>query len=243
MIIRKQWNSLMSQKLFNRWKENDNEVTVDCDRDYVAIRADLSNIFNSVKDEAGNGSRCKYLTDLYFGIGLYDYFSLGNDNGFTLETAEDPQFWSYLSMRVIPDIVWERWDRKLEGNEGRFFSKRTRIWPGQIWWYIHLTYNQSLEITKNILSGEAFSTDTIMHLVDRTGSKGVFVDVYREIIRQYAFYDRSLLDDSKITYAQLFRNVMKLNTAKILLFEPPLCEGGVRGYVESLFREAVVRKS
>lgn len=240
MIIRKQWNPAKARKQFNQWQENGN-ISIDCDKDYLNIRNDLLNKFESIEEEIKtNKSKSEYMTDLLFGIELYKYFVSGKD-GFTMEIAEDPSFWSYLSIRVIPDIVLKRW-KKLDGNEGRFFSERTRIWLGQIWWFIHLTFNESIENTKQILSSEAFTTDTIMHLVDRTGSRGVFVEVYREIIKQYSNYDKKSLEGKKISYAQLFKNVMKLNTAKILLFEPPLYEGGITGYVSDLFIEAASRK-
>lgn len=240
MIIRKQWNPAKARKIFNQWQDN-GCINIDCDKDYFEIRNDLLKIFEEVEEEVKkNKAKSEYMTDLLFGIALYNYFSPGK-NGFTLEVAEDPSFWSYLSIRVLPDVVLKRW-KKLDGNEGRFFSERTRIWLGQIWWYIHLTFNETLEKTKEVLSSEAFTTDTIMHLVDRTGSRGVFVEVYREIIKQYSNYDKKSLEGKKITYAQLFKNVMKLNTAKILIFEPPLYEGGVEGYVKDLFIEAASRK-
>ena len=105
-----------------------------------------------------------------------------------------------------------------------------------------MTFNESIDNTKKILLSEGFTTDTIMHLVDRTGSKGIFIDVYREIINQYYHYNKKLLENTKITYAKLFKNVMKLNTSKILTFEPPLYKGGVKGYVADLFAEATIRK-
>ena len=240
MIVRKQWNSAKARKVFNQWLEN-GTISIDCDKDYVNIRNELLLIFQTVETKAKETkTKYEYMTDLLFGIELYKYFAI-NKNGFTLETAEDSSFWSYLSIKVIPDIVLRRW-KKFEGNEGRFFSERTRIWLGQIWWYIHLTYNENIENTLLLLSSEAFSTDTIMHLVDRTGAKGVFIEVYREIIKQYSEYDKNSLIGKKISYAQLFKNVMKLNTAKILIFEPPLYEGGVKGYVSDLFIEAARRR-
>jgi hypothetical protein len=36
----------------------------------------------------------------------------------------------------------------------------------------------------------------------------------------------------------LFRVVMKLNTARMMVAEPALCAGGYKGYAEKLFRDA-----
>ncbi len=240
MIKRKEWNNAKSARVFRNWMEN-GIVAVDCDNDYKDIRKDLLDRFDSVQEEIKTIKIKKdYMTDLLFGLELYGYFSVGKD-GFTMEMAEDSDFWAYLSMTVIPDIVEKRWG-DFKSNEGRFYSKKTRIWLGQIWWFIHYSYNDSAEETKRMLSQPGFTTDTIMQMVDRAGLRGVFVEVYREIIKQYSDYDRHLLDGKKITFDQLFENVMKLNTAKILVYEPPLFEGGVKGYVSELFVEAAARK-
>lgn len=235
------WNSRKSRKIYNQWLQDG--FTADCDKEWLAVRNDLFFLYNNVEKELKKvDSKKEYFTDVLFGIELFQYF-VPNKNGFSLRMAEDPDFWSYLSIKVVPDIVAKRWDI-VEGNENRYFvdSKKTRIWLSQIWWYIYLTFNDSLENTKRILLSDGFTTDTIMHLVDRTGSKGIFIDVYREIINQYYYYDKKLLENSKISYAKLFKNVMKLNTSKILTFEPPLYKGGVKGYVADLFEEATIRK-
>ena len=57
-------------------------------------------------------------------------------------------------------------------------------------------------------------------------------------MREYA--NRSEKDINKdIDWPQVFRRVMKLNTAKIMLFEPTFYCNGIKGYVNSLFDEAV----
>ena len=241
MLDVKTWNSRKSKKIYKQWLEDG--FSPDYDKDWLSVRNDLIALFKKVEIEITKAETKKeYFTDVLFGIELFQYFA-PNKNGFSLRTAEDPDFWSYLSIKVIPDIVAKRWDI-VEGNENRYFvdNKKTRIWLSQIWWYVYLTFNDNLENTKKILLSEGFTTDTIMHLVDRTGSKGIFIDVYREIINQYYLYDKKLLENSKITYAKLFKNVMKLNTSKILTFEPPLYKGGVKGYVADLFAEATIRK-
>ena len=138
---------------------------------------------------------------------------------------------------VILDIVFNRWGGYQEKKD-RFYSKKTRLWLSQIWWYIHFSLQNDLSETEKMLKGEAFNTDTILQLVDRTGAKGTFVELDRQIMREYA--NRSEKDINKdIDWPQVFRRVMRLNTAKIMLFEPAFYCNGIKGYVNSLFDEAV----
>ena len=79
-----------------------------------------------------------------------------------------------------------------------------------------------------LLSGN-FSTDTVLNLVERTGRCGTNISVYRDIMIRYAALENVVDKD--------FRNVMKLNTAKAVVIEPVFSEGGVNGYVNSIFNE------
>ena len=66
-----------------------------------------------------------------------------------------------------------------------------------------------------------------MQLVERPGI-GYNVEMYRELMKQYNSYS----DSSR----QLFRRVLKLNTARLLTTSPELVEGGIPQYVEDLFK-------
>lgn len=102
---------------------------------------------------------------------------------------------------MIPDIVHARWGM----NASHFYQTSRRIWLKTIWWYIHLSWQNSIDETYKILIGN--TTDTILQLVERPGL-GYNVELFREIMKQYANYS----DSSR----NLFRTVLKLNTAKIL---------------------------
>ena len=147
MIDVKPWNSRKSKKIYKQWLEDG--FSPDYDKDWLSVRDDLIALYKKVETEIKKAeSKKEYFTDVLFGIELFQYF-VPNKNGFSLRTAEDPDFWTYLSIKVIPDIVAKRWDI-VEGNENRYFvdSKKTRIWLGQIWWYVYLTFNDTLENTK-----------------------------------------------------------------------------------------------
>ena len=239
MIIDKemQWNTIKSKKIYNIWLEN-NKVSESCETDSdKIIRDSLFQRYESIKNEIESSKSKAYAFDYLFGLELYEFFQPGV-NGFLLSMAENIQFWSRLSMKVIPDIVYIRWSN-LEKNENRFHTKPSRVWLNQIWWYIHLSWAGTKDETKNLLKNESFTTDTIMNLVDRSGTKGFYIDSYRLIMDKVALTEEKLLKPKGLSKEDFFRNVMKLNTSKLILFEPVLYENGVEGYVSSLIKEAL----
>ena len=78
-----------------------------------------------------------------------------------------------------------------------------------IWWYVHLSWQNNINETYNILINN--TTDTILQLVERPGL-GYNVELYRELMKQYNNYE----DSSR----NLFRTVLKLNTAQMLTTVP-----------------------
>ena len=83
------------------------------------------------------------------------------------------------------------------------------------------------ESTREILKDN--STDEILQLVDRCGRDGYRVDLYREIMKQYAE-----MDVTERRKDQVFRKMMVLNTAKVQVIEPALVDGGEIKYVDDL---------
>lgn len=117
------------------------------------------------------------------------------------------------------------------------------MWPKTSWWYIHLSFHESLEVTRLILLSKNFNSDTIQGIVERTGKKGTFVEVYRELIFQYYNLDYSTIVKFKKQLSlgsdSLFRAIMRLNTARSLVTDPCLCKDGVEGYVKSLIIDLI----
>ena len=89
------------------------------------------------------------------------------------------------------------------------------------------------------------TTDSILNLEERTGRKGTFINVYRYIMYYYSHIQQQVLDEynknTKTQQDDLFRIVMKLNTAKVMVVDPALYLGGEKEYVRSLFMDAGVR--
>lgn len=207
------------------------------DGNYAVIRSDLTNLFQSVmKDSESKGFKPQdYFTDVQFGILLYLYLS--KKDWFSLRLAADDGFWRYLSLKVIPDAVAVRWGKD---NDSHYWSTPGRIWLKQIWWYVYLSWTKDEITTRKILESPNCSTDTILNFVERTGKKGTCIDAYRWIIYLYSLIPQQAVSDYKKQGKNhdLFRVVMKLNTARMMVAEPALCVGGCEGYARKLFLDA-----
>ena len=146
-------------------------------------------------------------------------------------------------MPVFPDLVHSRYPgavkksadgtaEKINVNEERFWKTRRRIYLKVLWWYIYLSVqtddngNEDLDRTVDILKDN--STDEIVQIVERSGTAGYRVDLYRAMMKYYSLH-RDIYDNKK------FRQVMVLNTARSQIIEPSLMDGGVQTYVRELF--------
>lgn len=193
--------------------------------DYNKIRNEILAIYEEVKDKKD------YELDLYFGVKLYSYFNM--IKGFNMRLASNDDFWRYLSLKVIPDIVAQRWG---VDNASHYYERGTRIWLKSIWWYIHLSWQSDEESTIEILKNN--TTDEILNLVERAGRYGYYLNVYRNIMYFFAKIPqerRYIATEGKSD--RLFRRIMKLNTARCIVIEPPLYLGGEREYVKDLFND------
>lgn len=203
------------------------------DREYESIRAFLTDEYHKIITECKNSKKRDYIKDYRFGLVLYDF--LNNEENFCHRVAADMGFWRFFSIKIIPHIVYERWK---DLNPSHYGAKSGRIWLKTIWRFIDLSWQGSIEETRHILSLDQFSTDTILNLEDRSGRNGTHVETYRKIVNYYAKVPQD--GSIKMKNDDLFRTVMKLNTAKLLVIEPSLYLNGEDGYVRSLFKEAGV---
>lgn len=207
------------------------------DGDYAALRRELTELFQTViKSAEEQGIRIQdYHTDAQYGILLYAH--LTKQPWFSLRLAADDGFWRYLSLKVIPDAVAVRWGKD---NDSHYWSTPGRIWLKQIWWYVFLAWAGTEAATRKIIESPNCSTDTILNFVERTGKKGTCVDAYRWIIHLYSRIPPHMLAEykKKGKNHDLFRVVMKLNTARMLVVEPALCTNGCKGYARKLFVDA-----
>lgn len=193
---------------------------IDLTEEYQELRGKLIEARDRLFDvyDFDNANKLEYNFDLLFGLELYNI--LNSEEGFTNRTATNDDVWRYISVKIIPDIVHSRWST----NEDRIYKLSRRMWLKTIWWYIHLSWRGNNQETYAILKNN--STDTVQQLVERPGI-GYYTEMYREIMLQYSWYE----DKSR----EMFRQVLKLNTALILSTSPELVAGGIKGYVSMLF--------
>lgn len=237
----KTFNRGEAQKAMEEWISNYPSLP-NIDKELIYLRNDIQELNKQVREAAAKREdvkRSDYYIDSQFGLKLYDY--LINQSWFTLRIAANDGFWRYLSICVVPDVVAQRWGKD---NADHYYSKPTRIWLRSIWWYIHLAWQGDIEKTNKIISAQHFTTDTILNFEERTGRKGTCVEAYRKIIYYYScISEQELKDYSKNKFRNsddLFRVVMKLNTAKMMVMEPALVLGGEDEYAKQLFRDAGV---
>lgn len=209
------------------------------DKEYQKIRGVIVEKNSKIRKLYNNDdARNKYNWDLELGLFLYSYLN-GND-WFTERLAENDGFWRYLSIKVVPDVVGERWGNE---NEDHYWKKASRNWLKVMWWYIHLSWQGNEYRTRQILSSNRMNTDIILNLVERVGRDGTYVEAYRYIMYfYYAESDRQVLKYSNVlknSKRSLFRSIMILHNSKCMVIEPGLYLGGEEGYVQNLFNEVL----
>lgn len=228
-----------AQEAMSQWVNDFPNLPV-IDGDFQQLRCDLQAINEAVRKEMANIPDIKkedYYLDYRFGLLLYDY--LNKQQGFSLRVASNDGFWRFLSVMIVPDVVSQRWGKD---NDSHFWSQPSRNWFRSLWWYVHLSWQGDIDTTNRLLSSSHFSTDTILNFEERTGRKGTYVDVYRQIIKLYGLVPEKVLKEKGRgkNSDDLFRIVMKLNTAKLMVMDPALCVDGEEGYARSLFKDAGV---
>ena len=178
-----------AQEAMSEWVNNFPNLPA-IDADFQQLRNDLQAINETVRNEIANKPDLKkedYYLEYRFGILLYDY--LNKQQGFSLRVASNDGFWRFLSVVVVPDIVSQRWGKD---NDSHFWSQPSRNWFRSLWWYVHLAWQGDMESTNELLSTSFFSTDTILNFEERTGRKGTYVEVYRQIIKCYGMIQNQL---------------------------------------------------
>lgn len=213
-----------ASKQMTLWKENSNEyLENEIDPNFAMLRKDLKKGFERIN------SGQKYVNDYSFGIILYETLF---KYGFTYRDASNDDVWRFLSLRVIPDIIGKRWGKSAEI---RYYKQSGRIWLKTIWWYVHLSWQGNIESTVKVI--KLNSTDQILQLVDRSGSKGYFIEVYRKIM----FYYWLARKENPNVGESEFRRIMTLHTAACKNIEPDLYVHGVDGYVRMLYSKLGVQ--
>ena len=187
----------------------------------------------SLKDSKVHHRSWEYDVDLDMAESIYCILS---DYGFTPRDASNEEIWIHLSLKVIPDIIVERFGKKgFElPHDDRFYANPRRVYPSMLWWYFYLAMPEDSENTivrtKEILSLN--QSDDISQLIERASSDGYPVSLYKSIMNEY---HNRLTDGRKP--GNLLSRVLALNIVRMESVEPELTGNGVDSYVVSLFDE------
>lgn len=237
--LAEQWESLTKTDLYRKVRDRDlnsGGLSPDCQE----LRDELLEAWKDVRIEVQNlendNNRKLYLTDLLFALKMYP---IVQKRGMDIRLASYDNVWIYLCMKVVPEIVFERFGLKKDEETGltiipvdHLYKKSMRIYLKSLWWYLFLSMRvtedgkDNLEETRQMLWDK--NTDTILQLVERSGREGYRVDLYREIIGYYCYHQELTADD--------FRCALILNTASCQVIEPSFSSGGVQEFVKGLFR-------
>ncbi len=158
--------------------------------------------------------------DIQMGIALHRIL---NERGFGVRHAADEGVWRYLSLVVLPDYVKSRWDKS---QAARFWSDRSRIWLRAVWWFIHLSWQGDEVLTRASING--MSTDDMVQIVERPGRRGFRIDLYRAMVK---------IAGARPLGQRKIRQLMKLNTATVVMVEPSAYRGGLSEYVQILYQQ------
>lgn len=191
--------------------------------EFGTLNADYSEIREAVRDSlplfASSGLEAG-VYDIRAGFALYRIL---NERGFGVRHAADDGIWRYLSIIVLPDYVQSRWNKF---QEERFWRNRSRIWLRAMWWFIHLSWQGDEASTRASVDG--MSTDDVMHIVERPGVRGFRVELYRSMVQTAG---------ARPPGQRKIPQLMKLNTATIVMVEPSAFRGGVSRYVQALYQQ------
>ena len=222
--IEEQYKYYLKNKIIDESKLDDNYLKL---RKYLLGKFDL---YTKEKFE-------KYKFDLMLALDLYEFLNKEKDFAPLYESSYD--FWKYIAVYVIPEIIDYRYGCGLEKKFMEHYYKKTvRIYPFTLYWYIHLSWQGSREDTHLIL--ESFGTDEILQLVERPSKIGINLELYRTIMYKYHLVPKNLrfknVSNKKVS---LFRLLLISNTCKLAVLRPELYPGGTKAYVDMLYQEHV----
>lgn len=189
------------------------------DQDYSKIRKDILSFVPRIEKN--------YQFDLAFAIKIFEYFNAKNFIFFNEHTASNYNFWRYICLKVVPDIIIKRHGLK----EEYFYSKNVRIYLPTLWWFIKMCWQGNADATRECLKD--FSTDIILQIVERPGRDGMFLEVSRIMIKYLSKIDGKIRNEKKGGQT-LIRRLLIQHTARNNNFNL-VVEGKTEEYVKGLF--------
>lgn len=132
----------------------------------------------------------KYQRDIDIGLALYKFFE--NDfREFSTWEANDRHMWSYLSLKIVPDIIFRRGGKTMP-IPNLYYKRPSRMYLRKLWWFIHLSLVKDRRTDKcdvvetRLLLGHLREQDA-NELMDRS-SGGFHVEFSRIMMNLYSKY-------------------------------------------------------
>ena len=192
---------------------------------YRSMRVELIRLFDEADSKCISLSRHAYDFDLSLAISLYGYMA---ELGMTPIEASNDNVWRYIQMKVIPDQISRRWSPDNGSiRDDRFWKKPWRIYLKILWWYVYLSYNESLDHTMELLKYN--SSNDISQLVERSG-EGFRVEYIREIMRRFGELPPECHGKDTLSHILMMNNIMCTR------IDPELNGLSVEAHVDELFK-------
>ena len=216
--------------LVEEWKSG--KFSEEVDGDYFEIRNKIFAVYEKYKNQSG------YEIDLRVGLALYELF-LSDNYKLNPIYANDDDIWRYLSVRVFLDITYLREPSSdrfgIYFSHDRVYKHTKRIWIKQLWWWIHLAWQDDAESTYEVL--KKYGSGRISQVLERAG-KGYRIEITRQLLKKMS--ERSV--QNKVSQDD-FRALMMLYYAKMFVVEPTLVEGGVDSFLDKLLDAKLPRST
>ena len=192
---------------------------------YREMRDSLIGLFDDADSACISLSNRAYDFDLTLAISLYEYMQ---GLGMTVIEASNDGIWRYIQMKVIPDQIHRRW-KPTDGqiNESRYWKRPWRIYLKILWWYVHLSYNESLDYTREMLKNN--SSNDISQLVERSG-EGYRIEYTREIMRRFGLLEPGQHGKDTLSHILMMNNVLCTRV------DPELNGQSIEEYVDGIFK-------
>jgi hypothetical protein len=220
-------NKEILEKHYSHWRETGDVEEEKLDPNYQKMRSFLVSTYDKLKNEG----RTTYQIDLPLALSFYTF--LNDQPDFAPIYESDYDFWKYIAVYMIPDIVA---DRHGGDNKAYFYASADKIYPFALYWYVHLSWQGSVEETEKIL--HRFSTDEILQLVGRPGKLGVSLELFRKMMKRFSTVPKDkwsyVVNGSKQTIVRL---ILIKNTGKLAVLRPEVYPGGIDGYLDMLFSD------
>ncbi len=117
-------------------------------------------------------------TDLLVAKCLWNFFV--GDGQLSLSQASDGGFWRWMSVRILPDLIYKRFGNEFSLPRFLNVGSSKRCWPQRLYWLAWMCADETGQLKEDLLSVLA-KTDIQSGMLERTGS-GYDREMYQNIL-------------------------------------------------------------